>query len=146
MQTVRDGDGTRYLLVKRSGSSSLVRDPRTGRERYLPNDDLETVAGDSALSVAARGVPAPVRRVVTAVHSEAGLGVLVTLVDRGPTPVRTLLDAGDLCESDMHGLLSEFRAAGLVAEATVAGERGYEPTDVASRAVATLRGADGDRA
>ncbi|MFY4816290.1 DUF7346 family protein, partial [Haloarcula sp. AONF1] len=34
MQTVRDGDGETYLLVKRSAESSRVRDPATGAERY----------------------------------------------------------------------------------------------------------------
>jgi hypothetical protein len=139
MRTVRDGDGTRYLLVKRSGSSSLCRDPRTGQERYLPNDDLTVESGASPLSVAASGVPESVRRVLTTVHSDAGLGLLVTLVDRGPTPVRTLLDVGDLCESDLHGLIAEFRAAGLVTETTVAGERGYESTATATEAIERLR-------
>ena len=35
MQTVRDADGETYLLVKRSGDSSRVRDPGTGEERYV---------------------------------------------------------------------------------------------------------------
>jgi hypothetical protein len=58
--------------------------------------------------------------------------------------VRTLLDAYDLCESDLHGLLAEFRAAGLVAEARVAGERGYEATEATHDAVARLRDGTAD--
>jgi hypothetical protein len=139
MRTVRDETGTRYLLVKRSGESSLVRDPETGAERYLPNDELAAVDGVSPLDVAAAGVPGPVRRVVTAAHSERALGLLVELADRGPVGIRDLLDAYDLCESDLHGLLAEFRAAGLVEERDVAGERGYDATETTREAVAALR-------
>ena len=138
MRTVRDDEGRRYLLVKRSSESSLVRDPDTGEERYVPNADL-TVGEASPLSTAAEAVPGPVRRVLTATPNVRALGLLVELVDRGPTGVRTLLDAYDLCESDLHGLLAEFRAAGLIDEARVAGERGYEATETTRDAVARLR-------
>jgi len=141
MRTVRDDEGRRYLLVKRSSESSLVRDPDTGEERYLPNADL-TADDTSALSTAAAAVPAPVRRVLTAAPNDRALGLLVELVDRGPIGVRTLLDAYDLCESDLHGLLAEFRAAGLIAEARVAGERGYDATETTRDAVARLRAGD----
>jgi hypothetical protein len=139
MRTVRDDEGRRYLLVKRSSESSLVRDPDTGEERYVPNADLTVDAEASALSTAAEAVPDPVRRVLTATPNDRALGLLVELVDRGPTGVRTLLDAYDLCESDLHGLLAEFRAAGLIDEARVAGERGYEATEATRDAVARLR-------
>jgi hypothetical protein len=139
MRTVRDTTGTRYLLVKQSSDATLVRDPETGAERYLPNDELTTVEGVSALGVAASGVPEPVRRVVTAAHTEDALGLLVELADRGPIAVRDLLGAYDLCESDLHGLLAEFRAAGLVRETDAAGERGYDATETTREAVAALR-------
>ncbi|UIP00832.1 hypothetical protein Hbl1158_05605 [Halobaculum sp. CBA1158] len=138
MQSVRDADGTRYLLVKRSSESSLVRDPATGEERHLPNDRLQT-EGESPLSAAATGVSNDVRRAVLACRDERALGLLVEFVDRGPLSVRTLLDSYDLCESDLHGVLAEFRAAGLLAETTVAGERGYEPTDEAVTVVDRFR-------
>ncbi|GAA0191887.1 DUF7346 family protein [Halobaculum roseum] len=138
MQSVRDADGTRYLLVKRSAESSLVRDPATGEERYVPNDDLEP-DGESPLSAAADGLPPELRRAVLACRDERALGLLVEFADRGALSVRTLLDAYDLCESDLHGLLAEFRAAGLLAETTVAGERGYEPTEAALRVVERFR-------
>ncbi|WP_049985830.1 DUF7346 family protein [Halobellus rufus] len=142
MQSVRDADGTRYLLVKRSAESSRVRDPATGEERYLPNDELDFEESDAPpLSVAASGIPEPVRRVVTAAHDEQSLGLLVELADRGPLPVVELLDAYALCESDVHGRLSEFRAARLVEETTAHGERGYDATDVTRRAVRSLRSA-----
>ncbi|RLM59548.1 hypothetical protein DVK02_02055 [Halobellus sp. Atlit-31R] len=140
MQTVRDDDGTRYLLVKRSTESSRVRDPETGQERYLPNERLTADADDAPLSVAAAGISGPVRRVVTAAHDDRSLGLLVELADRGPLSVVELLDAYDLCESDLHGLLGEFRAAGLLTETVVHGERGYDATATTERAVASLRG------
>ncbi|WP_372910020.1 hypothetical protein [Salinigranum sp.] len=140
MRTVRDSDGVRYLLVKRSSDATLVRDPETGAETYLPNDELTEVEGLSALALAASGVPDPVRTVVTAAHTEDALGLLVELTDRGPLPVTELLSAYDLCESDLHGLLAEFRAAGLVRECDAAGERGYDATETTREAVAALRG------
>lgn len=131
-------DGERYLLLKQSSESSLVRDPETGEERYLPNDEL-TMTGDSPLELAAGGVPEASRRILTAVHSEQALGLLLELDERGPMSVREVLGAYDLCESDLHGLFGELRAAGLVAETDVAGERGYRLTDLARDGLAELR-------
>jgi len=113
MQTVRDETGRTYLLVKRAAESSRVRDPETGEERYLENETLSVIEGDSPLSTAAQGVPAPVRRAIRAVHDDETLGLLIELVDRGPLAAVELLDAYDMCESDIHGRLAEFRAAGL---------------------------------
>ncbi|MFO7925480.1 MAG: DUF7346 family protein [Halobacteriota archaeon] len=131
-------DGKEYLLIKRSSDSSLVRDPETGTERYLPNDEL-TVSGDSPLAIAARSVAEPQRRIVTAVHSERLLGLLVELDTDGPLSVRELLDRYDLCESDLHGHVSELRAAGLVREAERFGERGYATTELAREGLDALR-------
>ncbi|AFK18545.1 hypothetical protein E6P09_07145 [Haloferax mediterranei ATCC 33500] len=139
MRTVRGPDGRRYLLVKRSSDASRVRDPKTGDERHFPNDELETVSGESPLETAARAVPEPVRRILVAVPTERSLGLLVDLADRGPLPVVELLGAYDLCESDLHGLLTEFKIAGLVEETTVYGERGYEVTDTAKEGIERLR-------
>jgi hypothetical protein len=124
--------------VKRSSDSSLVRDPETGAERYLPNDEL-TTTDESPLVVAAGSIPEPRRRLLTAVHDEQVLGLLVELDDRGPLSVRELLGRYDLCESDLHGRVGELRAAGLVREADVGGERGYETTEIASDGLAALR-------
>lgn len=137
MRTV-EHDGDSYLLVKRSGESSLVRDPETGEERYLPNDEL-VAAGGSPLALSARRVSEPTRRLLTAVRSERALGVLLELDERGPLSVRTVLGEYDLCESDLHGLFGEFRAAGLVAETEVGGERGYRLTDRGREGLAALR-------
>lgn len=131
-------DGERYLLVKRSRDASLVRDPETDEEQYLSNDEL-TVTGDSPLSVAAAAVPEGVRRVLTAVHSEESLGLLVELDGRGTLSVREILDSYDRCESDLHGLIGELRAAGLVEERDVDGRRGYATTELASEGLDDLR-------
>jgi len=133
-----DHDGDSYLLVKRSGESSLVRDPETREERYLPNEEL-TATGEPPLVVAARRVPEPARRVLTAVPSERALGVLVELEANGPMAVRTVLGAYDLCESDLHGLFGELRAAGLVEATDVDGRRGYRLTDRGREGLASLR-------
>jgi len=138
VQTVTDDDGRRLLLVKRSSESSLVRDPDTGEESYRPNESLSAV-DDPPLAAAADGLAGPVRRAVLACPDDRALGLLVELVDRGPTAAETLTAAYDLCESDLHGLLAEFRAAGLVRETSVAGRPGYAPTDDAAAAVERLR-------
>ncbi len=168
MRTVRvvaagDDDATpgdRYVLLKASGDSWLVRDPDTGERRYLPADRLERT-DEPPLTAVAGTVAAPVRRVLTAVHDERTLGLLVELVDRadpatdadgddgavpqrdGVTPVRTLLDATALCESDLHGALAELQAAGLVerveTDAALGGGRAYRPTRTAVAAVERLR-------
>jgi hypothetical protein len=140
VRTVEDGAGTRYVLLKQSGDASLVRDPTTGEERYLPNEELSPVEGTSTLETAASAVPEPTRRVLRAVHSDRALGLLVELDRRGPVAVRDLMGSYDLCESDLHGLLAEFTAAGLLTEARVLGERGYELTDVAREGLEALGG------
>jgi hypothetical protein len=132
-------DGDRYLLLKRSTDESLVRDPETGETRYLPTDAL-TTTGDPPLATAARRVPEPVRRLVTAAHSDGALGLLVDLDERGPLAVRDLLGDTELCESDLHGLVGELRAAGLVAEAEVDGDRGYRLTDEGRAGLRALTG------
>jgi hypothetical protein len=138
MRTVRDAEGTHYLLLKESGESSLVRDPTTGEETHLPNADIEPVDGESPLETAASAVPSSVRRVLTAAHDERALGLLLEIDNQGPVGVRTLLSAYDLCESDLHGLLAEFRAADLLEETKTNGQRGYVTTDEASQGLALL--------
>jgi len=139
MQTVADADGTHYLLIKHSSDTSLVRNPETGAEQYLDNDQLTVVDGESPLITAAAAVDPAVRRLLTATHNDRSLGLIIELVDRGPCSTLELLDSYGLCESDLHGLIGEFRAAGLVDEATTQGRRGYDATDLARRAVEQLR-------
>ncbi len=145
MQTVADSEGTHYLLVKQSSDASLVRDPETGAEQYLDNDQLTVVDGESPLITAASAVDPAVRRLLTATHDDRSLGLVVELVDCGPCSTLELLDGYGLCESDLHGLLAEFRAAGLVDEATAQGRRGYDATDLAHQAVDQLRGSGTER-
>lgn len=140
MRTVRDDDGNRYLLVKQSGDSSLIRDPETGIERYVGNGELTAVDDADPLATAAAGIDPGVRRLLTATYDDQSLGLLIELVDRGPLSTVALLDAYTLCESDLHGLLAEFRAAGLAVEAKQAGQRGYDATALAEQAVEQLRG------
>ncbi|PSP55662.1 hypothetical protein BRC82_03490 [Halobacteriales archaeon QS_1_67_19] len=139
MRTVRDDSGTVYVLLKESSDACKVRNPETGEECYRDRDDLDPVAGESPLATAARAVPEPTRRVLTATPDERALGLLVELDERGPLAVRYLIEATDLCESDLLGVLTEFRAAGLVEQRRVAGERGYAATDLAAEGLAALR-------
>lgn len=138
-RVVRDENGDRYLLEKRSEESSRVRDPATGERLHLPNERLEPVADASPLAVAAGGLSEAGVALVTGVPNERALGLLVELDTRGPTGVRAILDSSTLCEGDLHGVLAALQAAGLLAEVTVAGERGYETTDTASAALDRLR-------
>jgi len=77
---------------------------------------------------------------VTAVHDDRALGLLVEIDRSGPVGVRALLASTECCESELQGLLAEFGVARLVAEADVAGERGYETTDDGEAALAVLTG------
>ena len=139
MKTVRDDDGNRFLLLKRSDKASLVRDPETGEECYLQNDRLEPVSGASALEIAARSVEEPVRALATAVHTERDLGLVLEIADAGPIAVPTILERYDLCETEVHGRLAELQAAGLLEETQVDGYRGYRATDRCERAVELVR-------
>lgn len=146
MKTVRADDGTRYLLLKRSGDASLVRDPATGNECYVRNDRLETVDGANPLETAAAGIDPTTRTILRTVHDDESLGLLVDLADRGPTRVRTLLDRYDSCESDLHGRLTQLTLADLLEETAVDGERAYQLTDDCRRALETIRSAGSDGA
>ena len=138
-QTVRDGDGNQYLLLKRSSESSLVRDPATGERRHLPNDSLELVEDEEPLSTYASTVPADVRGVLSAVRNDTALGLLLAIDASGPVGVRTLLDETTLCESDLHGVLGELQAGGLIEETMVAGIRGYQLTNDGNATLDQLR-------
>ena len=137
-RTVRDSEGTHYVLEKESAESSLVRDPRTGKRLHLPNEELEVVTGESPLVTAASAVSGDVRRLLTAVHDERMLGLLLELERTGPMAARTMLSSYDLCESDLYGMVAELQAAGMIRKAHVAGERGYATTDRASEALDAL--------
>jgi predicted transcriptional regulator len=76
---------------------------------------------------------------------DQALAVVRYLERRGPTRVRRLLDETALCESDLHGCVTTCRAAGLVRETTVDGERGYETTARATDLVARLEDAAAEK-
>lgn len=143
MHPVEDRNGRRFLLVKRSEQSWLVRDPRTGKEIYRNADDLTVLEDAAPLAVATAGVPESVLDLVTAVPDRRALGLVIDVVDHGPVAVRDLLGETTLCESDLHGLLAELTAAGLFEETRVAGERGYDAKPAAVEAVAHLRDDEG---
>ncbi len=133
-RTVRDDSGHRYLLLKESAESSLVRDPDTGEDRYVSNERLSPT-GQSPLVAAAERFPGDARRELGIAPGPRGLGLLSELDRRGPLAVRTLLADYDLCEGDLHGLLGELRVAGAIEEASVAGERGYALTETTREAL-----------
>jgi len=141
MRTVQDAAGNRYLLLERSRDTCLVRDAATGERRRLPTAALSTVEDRSPLATAAEAVPETVRTLVTAVHDERALGLLVALEAADGLSARAVLDAGSYCESDLNGLVNELRAAGLVTRASVDGEAGYRLTDEAAAVVRALQSA-----
>lgn len=145
MHTVRTSDGTRYLLLKQSSDSSLVRDPTTGDERHIENDRLELIENDgvSPLETIANAVPDSVRQILSAVSDDRSLGLLLVLDQREPIAVSDLMSLSDLCESDVNGLLSEFRAAGLVEPISIGGVPGYETTTLTSEGLSVLREREG---
>ncbi|ESS07513.1 MAG: hypothetical protein A07HB70_00053 [uncultured archaeon A07HB70] len=139
MQTVEDSAGRRLLVVKRAAESWLVRDPATGEEQYVDPEAVDPVAGASPLATAAGALDDDARRLVLAARDDRALGLLCHLAADGPVAVRALLGETDLCESDLHGLLAELRAAGLVAEQTVDGRRGYALSGRGADALDRLR-------
>lgn len=139
MRPVKDESGDRYLLLKRSTESSLVRDLSTGERRHLPNEDLSVVGAGQPLEVVASALAAD-RRDRLPVSDDRAVGVLVELVQGGPRPVRDLLGRTELCESDLNGIVGELRAAGLVTETTVDGRRGYGATETAADLLASEDG------
>lgn len=139
MRTVEDESGRRLLVVKRSADSWLVRDPESGAERYVDPAGLTAVDDAAPLATAARSVDADARRLVLAARDDRALGLLCHLDAVGPRSVVALMDETDLCESDLHGTVAEFRAAGLLEEVTVDGRRGYGLTERARSALDRLR-------
>lgn len=142
MRTVRDGDGTELFLVKASSDASLVEHPATGDQYYVPNDRLSSVSGPSLLQTAATVLPESPPDALATVHDDRALGLLVELHDRGPLAIRAILDRYDLCESDVHGVTGELRAASLIESTSVGGEPGYELTHAATEALTALFTAD----
>jgi len=136
---VRDTDSRQYYLLKRSEDASLVRPVDGGDCRYLPTTELTVVDETSRTSAVLDPLPSSVRTLVTAVHDERTLAVLQDLALSGPLAVETLMSRYEFCESTFHGMIAELRVAELVTETTVAGERAYNTTEQANRALTSLR-------
>jgi hypothetical protein len=139
VQPVRDEDGNRLLLRKDSGDSALVYDPASGTERHVERSTLTPIESPPLSATAATAIPDDVRQLLLATPNERALGLLVTLADRGPLSVRTLLTDTTVCESDLNGLLASLTAAGVIEESTVGGERGYALADQPRRALEQIR-------
>lgn len=136
METVEDDEGRRYVRLKRSTGSSLVHNPEREEVTHVPNDRLEPVEGEPPLRTAATAVSEPVRAVLTAVHSERGLGLLIVLDERDDLDAHALLAQTSFCESDLFATLREFAAAELIERSTA--DR-WVLTDRGRAAVTALR-------
>ena len=139
VRAVVDGAGERWLLLTAGAEESLVRDVATGDRREVPTADLTPLPA-GPLAAIADPVPEPPPSPLDRAPSDQGLGLLVELHAAGPRSVRGLLAGTSLCESDLHGLVADLRAGGLVRETTVAGRRGYGLTPAAGDALAALEG------
>jgi hypothetical protein len=139
VQPVRDEDGNRLVLRKESGDTALVYDPDTGDERHVERSTLTPIEVSPLEAAAEAALDDEVRDLVLAIPNERALGLLVTLADRGPLSVRTLLAETTFCESDLSGLLASLTAAGLLSEQTDAHQRHYTVTERGRRALDHLR-------
>lgn len=135
---VRHRDGTLYYLVKRSTEASLVREVDTEHYQYVPNGLLEEFDAETeADEVQGRRTPDPeqldelYRRFD--IH-DPRVPELLEYFGPEPVRVRTLLAKTTFCESDLHGLLGELTAAGVLEERRIAGERCYSLTTEAKNA------------
>ncbi len=137
MRAVVDGAGDRFLLLTAADDVTLLRDVGTGDRHRRPTADLTPLAA-SPLATVTEPVPEPPPSPLDRAPSTRGLCLLLELHAAGPRSVRGLLAETALCESDLHGLVADLRAGGLVRETTVAGERGYALTDDAAAALADL--------
>lgn len=126
MRPVRDPAGDRRLVLREADDECLTVDPSTGERRRLPAADLVPADGPGF----AAGTDA--------VRDARALALLVELEARGPLAVVDLLSF-DLCESDLNGLTTELRAAGLIAERDAGGRRGYGLTEAGRAALARAR-------
>lgn len=139
MRLVRDASG-RVNVVRSRGTEELtIVDPVTGAERTVSATTVAPVADESELHLVADAIPTPIEPPLATVGDPRALGILGVLEAAGPLPATTMLAFESLCESDLHGIVGELRAAGLVEEAIVDGRRGYRTTQAAEDALAHTR-------
>lgn len=132
---VRDSDGRRYVMDTEGPDTSRVWSLETGTIRQVPTADLEPVDGQASLEAIAQSIEPTDDSSLDAAPNTAALGLLVELDRRGPMAVRAMLSEYDICESDLHGILGELTAAGLLEKDLVTGMRGYSLTDEARDAI-----------
>ena len=116
VQPVRDEDGNRLVLRKESAESALVYDPDSGEEYHVERSTLTAIEASPLEATAEAAIGDDVRQLLLATPNERALGLLVTLADRGPLSVRTLMAETTFCESDLSGLLASLNAAGVIEE------------------------------
>jgi hypothetical protein len=136
MRPVADADGRPCLLLQVTEDGSDVRDLETGERRQVPTASLTVLGADPLVATAADDGNAVPESLAPAASGLAR-SLLLELHLGGPRPVRTLLGETNLCESDLHGVVADLRAAGLVREVRVDGQRGYGLTDAADDALST---------
>lgn len=131
MRAVRADQPGLAVVVEESDGRARVRDPETGQEWTVPATDIEPIEPPGT------EVPTATRYVLAAVDDRAL--ALLLILDVEPRRVATLLETTDLCESDIHGVVGDLRAAGLVEPITVEGEPGYRTSPLASTGLEGLR-------
>ena len=137
MRAVVDAAGRRSLLLREHGEQAVLRDVETGERRTASLEDLASLDG-GPLGTLVTDVPPSLPSPLDRAPTDRALALLVELHVAGPRPVRDLLADTTLCESDLHGLVGDLRAAGLVQDEPVAGERGYDLTPSATAAMVDL--------
>ncbi|MFW6435455.1 MAG: DUF7346 family protein [Halovenus sp.] len=120
MRVVSDGES--YFILQQV----LAEDCRL---RHFPSGSVTTRPCESITPVNSDDLGEIFEEVDTDVAvSPAATSLLLELAVGGPASARELLDRFDVCESDLHGAVSELRAAGVLEPTTVYGERGYRAT------------------
>lgn len=118
MQVVTDGDSY-YVLHRVMDEDCRVRLLPSGETRVQAAGAFAPGDPDAALRTVENDLTA------ARVGSNSAVALFIELAVAGPASARELLDRLDVCESDLHGAVSELRAAGVVESTTVYGERGY---------------------
>ena len=118
MRVVTDGDAY-FVLQRVLGEDCQLRGVSSGETTTQPCESLSPATAEAALGVVAGSLKDE------SVTSNQAAALLLELTVDGPTSARELLDRFDVCESDLHGVATELRSAGLLEPTTVYGERGY---------------------
>ncbi|MFB6253965.1 MAG: hypothetical protein ABEI06_05095 [Halobacteriaceae archaeon] len=134
MQPVKHLSGEVYLLIKESKESSKVRHPKTGEITHFPTEELEKMS-QSPLKIATNPVPDTVMFLITTVHSQEGMGLLIELYTRGPLSTKRLLDDYQMCESNLNALLNDLKVGNLIKETEIHNEPGYKLTSKTEQAL-----------